>query len=99
MRATSLSIPSLALLAALAAPVSADTLSIYTTTSPDGQTIEMPKRGYHMSMVESRFGAPQQKMAAVGDPPIIRWVYPAYTVYFEGEYVIHPVPRRDLGYR
>ena len=99
MRATRLTLPSLALLAVTASPLSADTLSLYTAIAPDGRQIEMPKRGYSMAMVESRFGQPQQKLAAVGDPPIIRWIYPGYTVYFEGEYVIQPVPRRELGYR
>ena len=99
MRATRLTLASLALCAVTAIPVQADTLNLYTATAPDGRQIEMPKRGYSMAMVESRFGQPQQKLAAVGDPPITRWVYPGYTVYFEGAYVIQPVPRRDLGYR
>lgn len=55
----------------------------------------LPQRGMSMRTVESRFGAPLKKLAPVGEPPITRWVYADYTVYFEGPYVIHTVPARD----
>ena len=45
--------------------------------------MDVPVNGLSMSEVEARFGAPQQKQAAVGDPPISRWVYPHWSVYFE----------------
>lgn len=51
----------------------------------------MPGRGASMSQVEQRFGQPREKMAPVGTPPITRWIYGDYTVYFEHEYVIHSV--------
>lgn len=57
-------------------------------------TIEMPARGMTMSEVESRFGTPREKLEPAGDPPITRWVYADYTVYFESRYVIHTVPHR-----
>lgn len=57
-------------------------------------SIELPIRGMSMETVESRFGAPNQKMAPVGDPPITRWVYDNYTVYFEYKTVIHSVLNR-----
>jgi hypothetical protein len=44
-----------------------------------------------MAQVEARYGAPAEKVAAVGQPPIARWVYPAFIVYFEGHHVIHAV--------
>lgn len=50
-----------------------------------------------MSQVEKQFGAPEQKLSAVPDPgtklhpPITRWVYPQYVVYFEYNYVVHSV--------
>ena len=43
----------------------------------------MPPRGLTMAQVEQRFGAPAERFAAVGQPPITRWVYPAFVVYFE----------------
>lgn len=53
----------------------------------------MPVRGMHARDVESGYGAPLEKIPPVGEPPISRWVYPDYTVYFEHQYVIHTVPK------
>ena len=51
----------------------------------------MPGRGASMSQVEKYFGQPREKLAPVGNPPITRWIYSNYTVYFEHQYVIHSV--------
>ena len=53
--------------------------------------IAMPARGMTMDQVTAKFGAPANKIAAVGKPPISRWEYPGFTVYFESDYVIHSV--------
>ncbi len=53
-----------------------------------------PRTGETMSKVRSRFGEPESELPWVGDPPITRWVYPDFTVYFEHEYVIHSVVHR-----
>lgn len=50
-----------------------------------------PARGMTMSQVTSKFGAPVSKVPAVGNPPISRWEYPSFVVYFEGDHVIHSV--------
>ncbi len=50
-----------------------------------------PKTGLSMDQVASKFGEPDQKVAAVGAPPISRWIYNTYTVYFENDKVIHSV--------
>ena len=50
-----------------------------------------PARGISMDRVEAQFGPPTMRQAAVGDPPIERWDYPGFAVYFEYEYVIHTV--------
>ena len=65
-------------------------------TDPPASTTNVagPSRGLSMAQVESRFGEPSQRVAAVGAPPISRWVYPQFVVYFEGSYVIHAVARR-----
>jgi len=47
-----------------------------------------------MARVESAFGTPSDRQAAVGQPPITRWDYPAFVVYFEYDHVIHAVARR-----
>ena len=53
--------------------------------------VERPKTGQSMDQVNARFGAPDQKLSAVGEPPISRWIYSQYTVYFESGHVIHSV--------
>lgn len=53
--------------------------------------IATPARGLSMAQVEARFGAPQSKHPAVDNPPITRWDYPQFTVYFVGSSVIHCV--------
>jgi len=80
----------------------ADTLSMPKASStsagapPHGASRpDMPKRGLTMKAVRKRYGAPQRRIPPVGKPPITRWVYPGYIVYFEHQYVIHSVDTRD----
>jgi len=54
-------------------------------------TVERPARGVTMSAVEAKFGAPQTRHAAIGTPPITRWDYAAFSVFFENERVIDAV--------
>lgn len=62
------------------------------TTAPAAQAqAGIPMRGLSMAQVEKRFGAPADRMAAIGQPPITRWVYPSFVVYFEYNIVIHAV--------
>lgn len=83
------------LLLCLNSPVSkADNLLIERVQNEQGTTL--PKRGTSMSQVEAKFGAPQQKFAAVGGgssrtPPITRWVYNGFSVYFENSHVVDAV--------
>jgi len=80
----------LALIAVLTTSVAtADTLLVERTQRAQEQAV--PRKGATMVEVESQYGAPQQKRDAVGQPPISRWVYPAFTVYFERDYVINAV--------
>lgn len=50
-----------------------------------------PVRGMTMDEVAAKFGAPITKVPAVGNPPISRWEYPAFVVYFESDHVVHSV--------
>ena len=64
--------------------------------SQDGITVRdagvaAPARGMTMSQVANKFGAPVSKIPAVGTPPISRWEYPGFVVYFEADHVIHSV--------
>jgi len=72
---------------------SADTLEMDGMT-PDSDSAR-PSRGMTATSVESRFGAPQAKDAAVGEPPISRWEYKDFVVFFEYDRVIHAVTRRS----
>lgn len=55
----------------------------------------LPIKGSTMAQVESQYGAPTEKKAAVGQPPISRWMYPAFTVYFEYDHVINAVVNKS----
>lgn len=56
-----------------------------------------PTRGMHMDQVRSQFGEPQTTGPAVGDPPITRWDYEKFYVFFEYQLVLHAViPNRPL---
>jgi hypothetical protein len=64
-------------------------------TPPPTASVSGPSRGLSMAQVEQRFGEPTRRIGAVGDPPISRWVYPQFVVYFEYSHVIHAVTRQD----
>ncbi len=44
-----------------------------------------------MQAVESKFGAPRERHPTVGTPPITRWDYDHFAVFFEKDRVIHAV--------
>ena len=56
-----------------------------------------PERGMRMNLVETRFGAPASRYPAVGKPPISRWDYPGFVVYFENDLVLHAVVVTQAG--
>lgn len=61
--------------------------------------VNLPRRGLLMNQVESQFGAPTTRHAPVGggspqQPPITRWSYPDFTVYFENSHVVNAVVNR-----
>ena len=55
------------------------------------RSVPRPVNGMPAADVERRFGPPREKTAAVGNPPISRWVYDHFTVYFEYQLVLHSV--------
>jgi len=71
----------------------ADTLEM-EGVAPDAKTAG-PTRGMTAANVESRYGAPDAKEAAIGDPPISRWEYKDFVVFFEYDRVIHAVVKRN----
>ena len=50
-----------------------------------------PARGELMKTVEKQFGAPTNRHPTVGKPPITRWDYTGFSVFFEGDRVIDSV--------
>jgi hypothetical protein len=78
--------------ASLYAPcAAAETIVVDDQVIVRESTIETPQRGLTMSAVEARFGAPQNRHPAVGKPPITRWDYPGFAVFFENDRVLHSV--------
>jgi hypothetical protein len=76
-----------------ATPALAETLR--TDTGNPATAGDRPNRGSSMSTVESRFGAPSNRHAAIGSPPISRWDYRQFSVYFENDRVLHTVLVRN----
>jgi hypothetical protein len=69
----------------------AETIAIDNGIAVKPSDIATPSRGMTMEQVSGKFGAPASKVPAVGAPPISRWEYPGFIVYFEHEHVIHSV--------
>jgi len=88
----------LSIAATAALPAHAETLE--TSQQPQVTVrANVPTRGLSMAQVERRFGAPLEKLPAVGGdaprhPVINRWRYDGYVVYFERNRVIHSVIER-----
>ena len=85
----------MALIFAFGGMANADTLSMdgagaaFSTFSNGRQM-----RGMTTARVESEYGSPVAVTPAVGDPPITRWEYQNFVVYFEYDRVIHAVAKR-----
>jgi len=69
----------------------AETIVVGDAVQVAPSTVERPARGQTMAAVEAKFGAPQTRHDAVGAPPITRWDYAAFSVYFEKDRVIDAV--------
>ena len=66
------------------------------TEDPLDASGNTPASGMSMESVEAKFGAPSRRVPAVGgastaQPPITRWEYPGFVVYFENNHVVHTV--------
>ena len=80
----------------LATPLEAETLLIDAVEQVPTE-LERPRHGMTMERVRGRFGEPEKVLGPVGEPPITRWVYPEYTVYFENDLVLHTVINRKAA--
>jgi hypothetical protein len=70
---------------------SAETIAVDNGIAVKESDLPTPTRGMTMGEVANKFGAPVSKIPAVGNPPISRWEYPGFVVYFERDHVIHSV--------
>jgi len=73
---------------------SADVLLIDAISAGAATGVQSPGRGMTMDQVRQRFGEPLRQYPAVGDPPISRWDYSDFSVYFERQLSLHSVVRR-----
>ncbi|MCC5861932.1 MAG: hypothetical protein JJT93_08505 [Gammaproteobacteria bacterium] len=73
----------------------ADTLLIEGLEAAAETAPERPRRGMSMAAVERQFGEPLARTPAVGQPPITRWEYPGFIVFFEYELVLHAALARE----
>ncbi len=78
-------------LSVVAGTAAAETVAVDNGIAVKESDVPTPTRGMTMDQVASKFGAPSDKTPAVGKPPISRWQYPGFVVYFEGDHVIHSV--------
>lgn len=79
----------IAFLMVLSAPAQADVLIIDEVRQVE--RMDLPKNGQTKQAIEARFGSPANKQGAVGDPPISRWDFDQYSVYFEYDLVLYSV--------
>lgn len=76
------------------ASAGADQLLVDSVRDMERQRDAGPRPGTRMEQVEQRFGEPAGRQGPVGQPPITRWDYSDYSVYFEHERVLHTVHQR-----
>ena len=70
--------------------VQADVLRI-PISQQGSASIKMPTHGDKQAQVIQQFGEPSKRHASVGQPPISRWDYPGFSVYFEHSTVVNSV--------
>ncbi|MCU7846030.1 MAG: hypothetical protein KZQ93_19520 [Candidatus Thiodiazotropha sp. (ex Monitilora ramsayi)] len=82
------------LITAFAQPAVADVLLIDAINQEpinSEEGLPRPTRGMTMNQVKQRYGNPDVEYPWVGHPPITRWDYSNYSVFFEHQYVLTSV--------
>jgi hypothetical protein len=74
-------------------PVLADVLLMEGIQS--APAVDTPHNGITMAQVRQQYGNPVTEHPAVGEPPITRWDYDGYSVFFEYDLVLHSVVHRQ----
>jgi hypothetical protein len=84
--------PSYASQADVSSRTSGDVLLIESIQS--APAIQTPRKGVNMSSVRQQYGDPVSEGVTIGEPPITRWEYDGFSVYFEHDLVLHSVIHR-----
>ncbi|MDH3638604.1 MAG: hypothetical protein OES09_09085 [Gammaproteobacteria bacterium] len=58
---------------------------------------DLPPNNMAEKEVLEKFGEPSERIPAIGNPPIARWKYPDYVVYYEWDRVIISIPIDGTG--
>ena len=93
-----LAVLSLALSVLFVAPATADVLMIDSMES--APAIQTPRAGVSMDAVRQGYGSPMTEYPTVStdggpqQPPITRWDYNGFSVFFEHDRVVHSVVHR-----
>ncbi|SFT38918.1 phosphodiesterase [Pseudomonas marincola] len=75
----------------------AETLTIPLGTQGAGADAPvLPERGESRRAVLERYGLADEEHAPVGNPPITRWDYRQFSVYFEYDHVVDSVRHRPV---
>lgn len=67
------------------------TVSMPAASSQSTMPVSTPGRGLSKQQVIYLFGEPSARHQPMGDPPITRWDYKNFSVFFEYETVLHSV--------
>ena len=91
LRPVALALCALAIIGAATGPAKAETIVVDDHVQLRESSVQRPARGMTMKTVEAKFGTPASRHEAVGRPPITRWDYDGFAVFFEHDRVIHSV--------
>jgi len=90
--------PRLFLLLALLLPLGANADSLHIPIGQQGASaLSLPQLGESKRAVLERFGLADEEHPSVGNPPITRWDYREFSVYFEYQQVISSVRHHQPG--
>lgn len=95
--AAALAVALVATVGGVVVPARADTLLVEQIQKEPANAYEgvpRPRRGMTMERVEAVFGRPKKATQPVGRPPIVRWTYPTFVVFFERDVAIDVVVPR-----
>lgn len=83
----------------ISAPLAAQVLTLPQAPAGDEEPpaavdrTSLPQRGTSMDTVRARYGEPLQASAPIGEPPITRWNYEDFSVFFEYDHAINTIVR------